>query len=163
MFPTRLTILPQVLRCIHTSAIRSADKMARERCLNKVTLLGRIGTIDMIGKESNHPFVNMTLATHNYYKSEITSLSDNNKRSCDYLFVTAESEEFTQYTEWHKVKIFKPSLRDTVYIYAASGTRVLVEGELRYRTYTNDSDITTKEAYINAGWLFKCSIQLGKQ
>lgn len=105
--------------------------MARERCLNKVTLLGRIGTIDMIGKESNHPFVNITLATHNYYKS-------------------AESEEFTQYTEWHKVKIFKPSLRDTVYIYAASGTRVLVEGELRYRTYTNESDITTKEAYINA-------------
>jgi single stranded DNA-binding protein len=42
------------------------------------------------------------------------------------------SGEFVQRTEWHRICVFKPSLRDTVYTYLKKGQRVYVSGRLTY-------------------------------
>ncbi|XP_071827696.1 single-stranded DNA-binding protein, mitochondrial-like isoform X2 [Apostichopus japonicus] len=120
-----------VRRCIHFSARRLVDNETREKCLNKVTLLGRVGNINLRGKESDHPVLQLSLATHNYYKPK-------------------GSETFVQTTEWHRVKIFRPGLRDNVYVYASTGSRLLVEGQLRYSQYEDEEEIERREMYIQA-------------
>ena len=40
--------------------------------------------------------------------------------------------ETVQRTDWHKVCVFRPALRDTVYNYMKKGQRVLVKGKLYY-------------------------------
>ena len=37
-----------------------------------------------------------------------------------------------QRTDWHRICVFKPSLRDTVYTYLKKGQRVYVSGRLTY-------------------------------
>lgn len=37
-----------------------------------------------------------------------------------------------QKTDWHRVCVFKPSLRETVYNYLRKGQRVMVNGRLSY-------------------------------
>lgn len=40
--------------------------------------------------------------------------------------------EIAQKTEWHRICIFKPHLRESVFKYAEKGQRVLVEGRIIY-------------------------------
>lgn len=37
-----------------------------------------------------------------------------------------------QRTDWHRISIFKPGLRDTVYKYLKKGQRVYITGKLSY-------------------------------
>lgn len=43
-----------------------------------------------------------------------------------------------QKTDWHKICIFKPNLRDTVYTYLKKGKRVMVIGRLSYSEFKDD-------------------------
>jgi len=51
-----------------------------------------------------------------------------------YLFLG----DFTQKTQWHKISVFKPNLRDAVYNYLKKGQRVMVNGRLNYSEYKDD-------------------------
>jgi single-strand DNA-binding protein len=40
--------------------------------------------------------------------------------------------ELATKTDWHRISVFKPSLRDTVYTYLRKGQRIYVSGRLSY-------------------------------
>lgn len=78
-------------------------RMAIERSLNRVTLLGRAGADAQLKGTLEHPVVIFNLAT------------------------SAGSK-----TEWHRISVFKPGLRTLAENYVKSGSRLLVEGKLSY-------------------------------
>ena len=78
--------------------------IASERCVNRVTLIGRVGADAQLKGTVEHPVVTFSLATN----------SGGNK------------------TEWHKISVFKPGLRPVAEQYVKSGSRVMVEGKISY-------------------------------
>lgn len=66
--------------------------------------------------------------------------------SC-YLF-----PDLIQQTDWHRIAVFKPYLRETVYRYLTKGQRVLVQGRLGYleRRDPENNSIVMKSATIVA-------------
>lgn len=83
-----------------------------EKTKNEVTILGRVGAEPQKRGSDQHPVVLFSVATHTNYKYE--------------------TGEVVQRTDWHKVCVFRPALRDTVYNYLKKGQRVLVQGKLYY-------------------------------
>ncbi|KYQ52507.1 Single-stranded DNA-binding protein, mitochondrial [Trachymyrmex zeteki] len=83
--------------------------------LNHVTLLGRVGGDPQKRGSEDHPVVLFTLATHTNHKYS--------------------SGEFIQKTDWHKICVFKPKLRDCVYNYLKKGQRILVNGRISYNEF----------------------------
>ena len=67
----------------------------REKCLNQVTLLGRIGNDPQIRGSQAKPVTTFSLATNSSWKDEFA--------------------EWQNRTEWHRITVFKPSLQDAVY------------------------------------------------
>nr|CAD7199068.1 unnamed protein product [Timema douglasi] len=97
----------------HITRLYSNEQPTKiEKTLNEVTLLGRVGGEPQKRGTEEHPVVIFSLATHTNYKYD--------------------TGEFMQRTDWHRVCIFKPSLRDTVYNYLKKGQRVYVAGRLTY-------------------------------
>ena len=66
-----------------------------ERCINQVTLLGRIGQDPQIKGGQTKPVTTFSLATNSSWKTDAYS-------------------EWQTRTEWHKIAIFKPWLQDAV-------------------------------------------------
>lgn len=83
-----------------------------ERCENEVRLLGRAGNNATSRGSLEHPVVQFTLATHSSYR-----LSDG---------------ETKQKTQWHKVAVFKPGLRQLAEEYVKKGIRMSVKGKIEY-------------------------------
>lgn len=73
--------------------------------LNQVTLLGRVGTEPQLRGSEERPVVIFTLATNLQYR--------NKKEGMDDIF---------QKTEWHRISIFKPHLRELVQSYLKKGS-----------------------------------------
>ncbi|XP_075234405.1 mitochondrial single stranded DNA-binding protein isoform X2 [Lycorma delicatula] len=101
-----------------------------EKSLNSVTLLGRVGGEPQKRGSDEHPVVIFSLATNTNYRYE--------------------SGDFTQKTEWHRICIFKPSLRDTVYNYLRKGQRVYVSGRISYGEIKDDHGNTRPATSIIA-------------
>ena len=72
----------------------------REKCLNQVTLLGRIGNDPQIRGSQAKPVTTFSLATSSSWKTD-------------------EFAEWQNRTEWHRITVFKPSLQDAVYNFLA--------------------------------------------
>ncbi|KZC09371.1 Single-stranded DNA-binding protein, mitochondrial [Dufourea novaeangliae] len=83
-----------------------------EKTINQVTLLGRVGSEPQKKGNNEHPVVMFSLATHSNYKYG--------------------NGDFVQRTDWHRICIFKPSLRETVLNYLKRGQRILVIGKINY-------------------------------
>lgn len=81
-----------------------------EKTINQVTLLGRVGAAPQERGSDQHPVVTFSIATHINYRYE--------------------NGEYMQKTDWHKIFVFKPNLRQTVSNYMKKGQRVLVSGRL---------------------------------
>ena len=47
--------------------------------------------------------------------------------------------DWAQRTDWHKVVVFKPSLRDSVLKYLTKGQRTLITGKISYSEIVDDS------------------------
>lgn len=84
--------------------------LATERSLNRVTLIGRAGSQPQLKGTVENPVVIFSLATNSLTK-----------------------------TEWHKISIFKPSLRSLAENYIKSGNRLFVEGRLNYGQFVDSS------------------------
>ncbi|XP_043260233.1 single-stranded DNA-binding protein, mitochondrial isoform X2 [Colletes gigas] len=96
-----------------------------EKTINQITLLGRSGNDPQKRGSVDHPVVMFSLATHSNYKYS--------------------NGDFMQRTEWHKICIFKPNLRDSVSKYLKKGQRVLVVGKVSYGEF-KDEDGETKSS-----------------
>ncbi|RZF32844.1 hypothetical protein LSTR_LSTR009395 [Laodelphax striatellus] len=83
-----------------------------EKSINHVTLLGRVGADPQKRGSDQHPVVVFSLATNTNYKYD--------------------SGDFSQKTDWHRICVFRPGLRDSVYSYLKKGQRVHVTGRLSY-------------------------------
>ncbi|XP_025416754.1 single-stranded DNA-binding protein, mitochondrial isoform X2 [Sipha flava] len=90
-----------------------------EKTINKVTLLGRVGADPQKRGTDDHPVVVFSLATHQNYINS--------------------NEENTQKTDWHRIVVFKPGLRDTVYNYLQKGQRIHVSGRIMYGELKDES------------------------
>ncbi|XP_022829238.1 single-stranded DNA-binding protein, mitochondrial [Spodoptera litura] len=106
--------VPQILQ--QTTVIQQTllryNSQKSEKTINQVTLLGRVGADPQKRGSEEHPVINFPLATHYSYKYE--------------------SGDMLQRTDWHRISIFKPGLRDTVYKYLKKGQRVYITGKLSY-------------------------------
>jgi len=48
-----------------------------------------------------------------------------------------ENGDWAQRTDWHRVVVFKPNLRDTVLEYLKKGQRTMVQGKITYGEITD--------------------------
>ncbi|MCL4150331.1 UNVERIFIED_CONTAM: hypothetical protein GTU68_021973, partial [Idotea baltica] len=98
---------------------------------NQVILLGRVGNNpETRGTEAN-PVVTFSLATNINYSKD---------------------NEVMQQTDWHRITVFKPHLRDKVSRYMAKGARVMVNGRISYfdRKDSANPNIIYKNASVIA-------------
>ncbi|XP_023942770.1 single-stranded DNA-binding protein, mitochondrial [Bicyclus anynana] len=113
---------------LHTTAAKY-DAQNTEKTINQVTLLGRVGADPQKRGSEEHPVINFPLATHFSYKYE--------------------SGDMLQRTDWHRVSVFRPGLRDTVYKYLKKGQRVYVTGKLSYgEIKLDDGQVRTASTVI---------------
>ncbi|XP_015379971.1 PREDICTED: single-stranded DNA-binding protein, mitochondrial [Diuraphis noxia] len=101
-----------------------------EKTINKVTLLGRVGADPQKRGTEEHPVVVFSLATHQNYINN--------------------NEESTQKTDWHRIVVFRPGLRDTVYNYLQKGQRVHISGRLIYGELKDESGTSRTTTSIAA-------------
>ncbi|XP_001607466.1 single-stranded DNA-binding protein, mitochondrial [Nasonia vitripennis] len=97
---------------VSARAFTANDSNKIEKSLNQVTLLGRVGGEPQKRGNEEHPVVTFSLATHINYKYE--------------------GGDLMQKTDWHRIAVFKPNLRENVYNYMRKGQRVMVNGRLSY-------------------------------
>uniref|UniRef100_A0A1L8DWM5 Putative single-stranded dna-binding protein n=1 Tax=Nyssomyia neivai TaxID=330878 RepID=A0A1L8DWM5_9DIPT len=88
-----------------------------EKTVNNVTLLGRVGVEPQMRGSEDHPVVTFSLATHENYKYE--------------------SGDWSQKTDWHRIVVFKPNLRESVMSYLRRGQRAMVQGKISYGEITD--------------------------
>lgn len=102
-----------------------------EKSLNQVMLLGRVGGAPEKRGTEEHPVVTFSVATHNNYR---------------------KGEDLIQQTDWHRIAVFKPFLRESVYRYLARGQRVMVQGRIGYleRRDPENNQLIMKTATIVA-------------
>ncbi|XP_053600046.1 single-stranded DNA-binding protein, mitochondrial [Plodia interpunctella] len=119
---------------LHTTSVKF-NTQKTEKTINQVTLLGRVGADPQKRGTEEHPVVNFPLATHFSYKYE--------------------SGDVLQRTDWHRVSIFKPGLRDTVYKYLKKGQRVYVTGKLSYgEIKLDDGQVRTASTVVAEDIIF---------
>ncbi|XP_008543907.1 single-stranded DNA-binding protein, mitochondrial [Microplitis demolitor] len=97
----------------------ATDPSRLEKTLNQVCLLGRVGGEPQKRGTEEHPVVVFSLATHTNYKYE--------------------GGDYVQRTDWHRICVFKPYLRDNVYSNLKKGQRILVNGRLSYGEIKDDN------------------------
>ncbi|XP_073817549.1 mitochondrial single stranded DNA-binding protein [Musca autumnalis] len=88
-----------------------------EKTINTITLLGRVGADPQLRGSAEHPVVTFSVATHTNYKYE--------------------NGDWAQRTDWHRVVVFKPNLRETVMQYLKKGQRAMVQGKVTYGEITD--------------------------
>ncbi|GFT47302.1 single-stranded DNA-binding protein, mitochondrial [Nephila pilipes] len=88
-----------------------------EKSVNHVVLLGRVGIDPQLRGTESKPVVVFTLATNTNFKYE--------------------TGEMRQKTDWHRIAVFKASLRETVLEYLKKGSRVYVDGRIVYSEYND--------------------------
>jgi len=93
------------------------DRGPRERCINSVTLLGRVGRDPQQRGSENTPVTVFSMATTSMWKNPNPGPSD---------------PPWTTRTDWHNIAVFKPGLRDQAYNYIVKGSRIHVTGKIVY-------------------------------
>lgn len=87
--------------------------------LNKVTLIGRVGSDPEIRtNESGKSFATFSLATPENWKDRITG-------------------ERKEKTEWHKIVVFNDGLANIIKSYVKKGSKLYIEGSLQTRKWTD--------------------------
>ncbi|XP_017885726.1 single-stranded DNA-binding protein, mitochondrial [Ceratina calcarata] len=128
-------VIPRFVDTVKTVASRRQmcnipESTKIEKTINQVTLLGRVGAEPQKRGNDEHPVVIFSLATHNNYKYT--------------------NGDFVQRTDWHKVCVFKPNLRDNVYNYLKKGQRVLVSGKISYGEFKDEEGNTRPSTAVIA-------------
>jgi len=129
------TVISQVRRQVgQLNHVRYLSQNANEatnieKCVNNVTLLGRVGGDPQKRGSTEHPVVIFSLATHTNYRYE--------------------TGDFMQRTDWHKVCVFRPNLREAVYKFLKKGQRAMVQGRISYSEFKDaEGNMTSRTAII---------------
>jgi len=101
-----------------------------ERGINRVTLLGRAGQDPQIRGTPENTVVVFPLAT-------------------SYTLKTRDGN-YVQKTEWHRISIFRPVLKDVVNQHVKKGDRIHVSGSISYGQYRDKNDVQQRAASIIA-------------
>jgi single-strand DNA-binding protein len=105
-------------------------RIRSERCLNRVTLIGRVGRTPEQRGNAENPCLIFPLATNLVYRK-------------------ADGERMVK-TDWHRVAVFSPGLRDHVASRIEKGDRLLVEGSISYMRYINNENKPVNSVSIKA-------------
>jgi len=90
--------------------------------LNKVSLIGNVGKAPEIKDKKGNKMAFFSLATTESWKDK-------------------DSGEYKNKTEWHKIAVYNPNLVKIIENNIIKGSKIYIEGNLAYRTYTNESGI----------------------
>ena len=101
----------------------------REKSVNSVTLLGRVGMEPAMRGSEEQPVTTFSLATNSYWKS-------------------AGETEWRNKTEWHNIVVFKPGLREVAFNNITKGTRLHVTGKLTYGKYVDRNGVERQTTSI---------------
>lgn len=85
---------------------------AKERSMNAVTLIGRVGADPIMRGSTDKPVLTFSLATNLSWKTE--------------------DGTWTHRTDWHNVVVFHKMLREQAYKYVGKGRRLHLQGRLAY-------------------------------
>ncbi|ODN01411.1 Single-stranded DNA-binding protein, mitochondrial [Orchesella cincta] len=96
-----------------------ASQGRMEKTVNHVNLMGRVGGDPQKRGTQEHPVVVFSVATHSNYNYQTGGV--------------------LQKTDWHRICVFKPYLRDSVYKYLNKGQRVYVTGRISYGEIKDES------------------------
>lgn len=88
--------------------------VGRERSLNRVQLIGRVGADPKVGGSERHKVVTFNLATN------------------EYAGLNATSGEVKQRVDWHRIAIFQPRLLENAEKYVRQGDRLYIQGRLHH-------------------------------
>lgn len=91
-----------------------------ERGLNRVTLIGRVGREPDHRGTGEHPCIIFPLATNASFRKA--------------------NGELMSRTDWHRICVFKPGLRDNIGSRIGKGDRVYVEGSISYSRFSGEDN-----------------------
>lgn len=66
------------------------------------------------------------------------------------IYIKNISGDVVQRTDWHKICVFKPNLRENVYTYLKKGQRVLVSGKISYGEYKDEEGVIKSSTAVIA-------------
>ena len=99
----------------------------KERGLNSVTLMGRVGSEPVLRGSEDQPVTTFTLATNTHWKS---------------------GSEWREKTEWHNVVVFRPNLVEKAFNYVHKGARLHLTGRLTYGKYVDREGVERQTTSI---------------
>jgi single-strand DNA-binding protein len=86
----------------------------RERSLNRIQLIGRVGADPKVGGTPRHKVITFNLATN------------------EYAGTNTEDGEVKQRVDWHRIAIFQPRLLENAEKYVRQGDRLYIQGRLHH-------------------------------
>jgi single-strand DNA-binding protein len=92
----------------------TSPSTGRERSLNRIQLIGRVGADPKVGGTQKHKVVTFNLATN------------------EYAGTNAANGEIKQRVDWHRIAIFQPRLLENAEKYIRQGDRLYVQGRLHH-------------------------------
>jgi len=101
-----------------------------ERGINKVTLLGRAGQDALVRGTTENSITVFPLAT-------------------SYTLKTVDGE-YVQRTEWHRITIMRPVLRDLAAQHVKKGDRIYVTGAISYSQWRDKDNVVQRSTSIIA-------------
>lgn len=99
---------------VETEVGDASTTTGRERSLNRIQLIGRVGADPKVGGTQRHKVVTFNLATNEYAGTNTTN------------------GEVKQRVDWHRVAVFQPRLLENAEKYIRQGDRLYVQGRLHH-------------------------------
>jgi single-strand DNA-binding protein len=112
--------LSDVADSVGTNLQGAKAVLTGERGVNQVTLLGRVGQDPDVRGTAENPVTVFSLATSFTLKTK--------------------AGEYVQKTEWHRISVFRPVLKDLVSQFVKKGDRVYVTGSISYGKIKDQSN-----------------------
>lgn len=124
-------ILNQCVKTYSTQAMVSekvAYALGKERSLNQIQIIGRVGTDPKSNKsdETTHPNESVKEEKREFKKMVMFSLATN-----EYQGKNEDGESRTR-VDWHRVVVFNDKLQENVEKFVKQGDRLHVTGKLHY-------------------------------
>ena len=94
----------------------TAPVTGRERSLNRIQLIGRVGADPKVGGTQRHKVVTFNIATN------------------EYAGTNTNTGEVKQRVDWHRIAIFQPRLLENAEKYVRQGDRLYIQGRLHHNT-----------------------------
>lgn len=113
-----------------TTTENAAPAAGRERSLNRIQLIGRVGADPKIGGTPRNKVVTFNIATNEYAGTNTTN------------------GEVKQRVDWHRIAVFQPRLLENAEKYVRQGDRIYVQGRLHHNMIRDQK--TGQDRYVSS-------------